>query len=80
MFSFFDEIIQFLNDLIDKYNYKDLEELGFINQLVSLVKAILNWIRDIGFAPLGYAWIFPVAFIFLYREYRARHKKYNFQI
>lgn len=78
MFSFFEEIIDFLNALIDKYNYEDLEELGFVNQLVQLIQTILNWIKDIGFAPLGFAWIFPVTFIFLYREYRARHKQYRY--
>lgn len=75
MFDFFQEIINFLNDLIEHYNYKTIDELGFINQIVQIVKSILQWIRDIGFAPLGYAWIFPVTFIFLYREYRSRHKK-----
>lgn len=74
MFDFFDEIIEFLNQLIKRYEYQDLFEQGFVNQIVEVVKAILHWISDIGFAPLGYAWFFPVTFIFLYREYRSRHK------
>lgn len=75
MNSFFEKIINFLNDLIEHYNYETIDELGFINQIVQVVQAILNWIRDLGFSPLGYAWVFPVTFIFLYREYRTRHKK-----
>lgn len=74
MDSFFQEIIDFLNGIIDKYNYETLDELFFITQIKNIVSAIFQWIKDIGFAPLGYAWAFPVTFVFLYREYRARHK------
>lgn len=74
MFDFFQKIIDFLNELIARYNYSDLEELFFISQIVAVVKAVLQWIKDIGFAPLGYAWMFPLTFYFLFVEYKRRGK------
>lgn len=78
MFDFFEEIIDFLNQLIEKYNYNDLFELSFIRQIVQAVESILNWIRSFNFKPLNFEWVFPVVFLSLYLEWRNRNRK-NFR-
>ena len=78
MFNFMNKIIDFLNQLIDKMNYSDLEELGFLKSIVDIVRAILHWINDIAFAPLGLQWIFPVLFIMLFMEFKFRASKRSF--
>ena len=74
MFDFFQECINFFNEILQKftdssaYSYFDI-------QIVYAVRAVFQFIKSIAFAPLGLRFIVPFAFVSIVAEWKARHHK-----
>lgn len=75
MFSFFEEISQFLNYYYDNYLFPATDEVRYyLRIIVEAALAILEFIREIAYSPLGLGWLYPVLLVTLFFEWRARHK------
>lgn len=75
MFSFFEELIEFFQYYYNEYLYPAGNEVKqYLHIMLEAARAVLEFISDIAYSPLGLNWLYPVLLVTLFFEWRARHK------